>query len=56
MSQTDSKHELKVLLRPGTRKTLSILYEKVYIKYYPSFSYFIEDLLLQGLDAMERIE
>ncbi len=53
MNQTEGKQELKVLLRRGTRRRLSILYDNVYKDQYPSFSFFIEDVIVKGLRVMK---
>ena len=56
MSVSYNKFVLNVLIREKTRLKLSLVFNDKYQYKYPSFSLFIEDVLLKGLDAMEGIE
>jgi len=53
MSVSYNKFVLNVLIREKTRLKLSLVFNDKYKYKYPSFSLFIEDVLLKGLDAME---
>ncbi len=52
MSERNSKTELKVLIRNKTRYCLSYLYITQFQEKYPSFSVFIEALLLKGMEGL----
>lgn len=56
MSDSHNKFVLDVLIRQNTRLKLSLVFEKNYKDKYPSFSVWVEDVLLAGLDKMEGIE
>jgi len=48
-----NKIELQVLLKTKTRLNLSLAFETRYKNKYPSFSVFIEEVLITGLDTVE---
>lgn len=52
--QTRSKEILNVLIKQNVRNNLSEVYQAKYQEKYPSFSVFIENVLLVGLAAMEE--
>jgi len=53
MTESNSKIQLNVLLRPYTRLELSIIYDRDFKDKYNSFSRWIEDVILLGLKNME---
>ena len=55
MSESTNKYQLNVLIRQKTRLKLSLLFNDEYQNKYPSFSQFIENVLINGLDAMEDV-
>lgn len=48
-----NKIELQVLLKIKTRINLSLAFETRYKDKYPSFSVFVEEVLIKGLDILE---
>jgi len=52
MSDSYNKYQLNVLIRQNTRLKLSRIFEDKY----PSFSQFVEHILIRGLDTIEGIE
>ena len=52
MSVSNNKFELNVLIRQKTRLKLSLVFNNKYQYKYPSFSLFIEDVLLKGLNVI----
>jgi hypothetical protein len=55
MSVSQKKYELNVLIRQKTRLKLSLLFKEKFQNKYPSFSQWVEDLLITGIDAMEDV-
>lgn len=56
MSDSYNKFQLNVLIRQNTRLKLSRVFEDKYQHKYPSFSQWVEDVLIKGLDAMEELK
>ena len=56
MNDNKSKYQLNVLIQQNTRIRLSLLFNDNYQYKYPSFSQYIEVLLIKGLDVMEEID
>jgi hypothetical protein len=50
MSDSYNKYQLNVLIRQNTRLKLSRIFEDKYQDKYPSFSQFIEYILIKGID------
>lgn len=49
----NNKIQLQVLLKTRTRINLSLAFETRYKDKYPSFSVFVEEVLIKGLDILE---
>ena len=56
MSFSNSKYALNVLIREKTRLRLSLVFKEKFQNKYPSFSQWVEDVIIDGLDTMEEIE
>jgi hypothetical protein len=52
MSNSYNKYQLNVLIRQNTRLKLSRIFEDKYKDKFPSFSQFVEYILINGLDTM----
>jgi len=53
MSVSKEKFVLNILIRQNTRLKLRKMFEYRYKDKYPSFSQWIEDVLIKGMNAME---
>ena len=53
MSVSNNKFVLNVLIRQNTRLKLSYVFDEKFKDQYPSFSTWIDDLLLLGLKSLE---
>ena len=52
MSVSYQKFVLNILIRQNTRLKLSRVFEDKFEDKYPSFSQWVEDVLITGMDAM----
>jgi hypothetical protein len=51
----NNKFELSILIKQKTRLKLSLLFKEKFQNKYPSFSQWVEDLLINEIDAMEDV-